>query len=390
MARNIERIGIIGKGKMGTNIFNYLIDYDLVTVWICKTEQDKEELENGFEKKLNKLAKRGLLSKQEYLEQKNKVVFSCRLDDAVSCDMIIECITENEKKKRKLFAALNTIVKNDCILTSNTSSISLSTLYHDCDRKHNCAGLHFFYPVQFKNIVEINTTGYCDSETIDALKCFVASINKRFLVLPEPGNFLLNKLITNVQAQAYLLYEKNILSMQQIDELVKSKLFPIGLFEFMDTVGVPIMMTSATNYTAESDNRKFCAPWIDKMKQLVEQGHSFYSYQSMNMKGPVSEDEHSEDIAWQEYKNNALDKLTCIYLNAVFNAISEQYCTESEIDYAMREYMGAEQGPIHLANKIGHENLYGMLLNHYKKTNEQIYFPSSAIKQKAELNHGKV
>lgn len=382
MLEDISRIAIIGNGKMGTNIFYYMLNYSYPVVWICHKNPEREVLRHVFSKKLDKMVKSGLLTGKKCVELKNNIIISSDLHDVASCDMIIECITEYPEKKRQLFASLGEIVKNDCMVTSNTSSISLRKMYENYDRKENCAGLHFFYPVQVKNIVEINTTTHCHCDAIDKLKRFVASINKKALVLPESGNFILNKLMINFQAHAYLLYEENILSMQEIDDLVQHHLFPTGVFKFIDAVGLNIMLPAVINYSEHSTNKMLYQPWINRMEDLVKDGHSFASYEKMRGSDPVPGNKRLDDLSHDKYKKKALEKLTSLYLNSVFDVIAHEYCTEAEIDYAMGEYMGVEQGPVGLAAEIGFDKLSSMLVKYYKETGDQAFFPSSAILKK--------
>ena len=381
MARDIQRVGIIGKGKMGANIFDYLTNCGLSLVWVCKKAEDAELLEKKFQKKLEKMERRGLLSSCQYSERNKNIRISGHLDDLRDCDLVIECITEELDKKKTLFQALNSFSKHDCIFTSNTSSISLKQIFQNCDRKHRCAGLHFFYPLQYKNIIEINTIGGSDSETIAALKSFANRIDKQYLVLPEPGNFALNKVFLNLQAQAFRLYTETILSMKEIDELIKRHLFPIGAFEFMDAVGVSIMLTATKNYTAPSPDKAFYQPWINKMKQLVASGEDFYSSRDKVTAGGNTS---VTEAARQACQKEALAKLTGLYLNAAHEVVVQEYCTESEIDHALREYMGAEMGPMRIAAEMGYANLHALLLSQYHQTGEAAYFPSAAITHKLE------
>ena len=328
------------------------------------------------------MTRRGLLSDSQFRERTKNIRISGRLDDLEDCDLVIESITEDLDKKKALFQALNSVARHDCIITSNTSSIDLKKIFQNCNRKHKCAGLHFFYPLQYKNIVEINTTDVTDSETIAALKQFADRIGKQYIVLPEPGHFALNKVFLNFQAQAYRSCTETILSLKEIDDLVKRNLFPMGAFEFMDAVGVSILLTATKNYTAPSPDKAFYQPWINKMEQLVASGKNFHNCPELIANDTGGDNNPVHETIYRTCQQEALSKLTGLYLNAAHEVVAQGYCTESEIEHAIREYMGAEMGPIQAAAEMGYGNLYALLLTQYHQTGEAAYFPSVAITDK--------
>lgn len=386
MFQQSQKVGIIGKGKMGNDIFNYLLPYDYSIVWICRKQKDREELQKSFDRKLQRMLKRGAIDESIYYTKKKNVIISNTLDDVISCDIIIESITEDLQGKKDLFTYISPLVNKKCILTTNTSSISLIKIFKEHELKKRAVGLHFFYPIKFKNIVEINTTDYSDDETIAILKKFLHSIDKRYIILPNSDNFILNKILADIQAQAYHLYEENILSIQEIDEMIKDYLFPVGIFEMMDSVGLNTILVSIKNYCKEKTNRKFYTPLINKIENLVRHGHmgiqygrGFYIYSNGKKHCIPSNKDRLEEKSLKEYKKKALDKITAIFLNDVFKAIHKGYCSKSEIDYAVKEYMGMEKGPLALVMDIGYDVLFDKLSVYYNETGEQVYSPSPEI-----------
>ena len=146
----IKKIGIIGSGKMGADIFNYLSDYNYNLYWFILFEEEKDKLQKSFSKKISRQLKHGLISKVQY-NSKNDFILTNRLNDLVNCDLIIESIVEEKNEKLKLFRDLQQIVSKECIVASNSSSILPSLL----SKSSPVIGMHFFYPVSFKNTVEL-------------------------------------------------------------------------------------------------------------------------------------------------------------------------------------------------------------------------------------------
>ena len=165
----LKNIGIIGEGKMGTNLLYYLLDMDFTLTWICSQESDTEKLERTLNKRLTPTWKRGSLMRRGSTTSKKRSLFQTRPEDLADCDLIIEAINEELQAKQNLFQVLDSVVSPECILTSNSSSINPSDLVPSEKRKDKFAGLHFFYPVALKNIVEVIKTPDTSKETLKKL-----------------------------------------------------------------------------------------------------------------------------------------------------------------------------------------------------------------------------
>ncbi|MFH1321788.1 MAG: 3-hydroxyacyl-CoA dehydrogenase family protein [Bacteroidota bacterium] len=353
------KIGIIGEGKMGTNLFYYLIDYNYPLVWVCSQEADEEKLTQTFHKKLKRSLKNKIINKSTHDQKIKSAVISKNLQSLAGCNIIIEAINEDQKQKIDLFKELNSIITENCILSSNTSSIPLSKLAQVIERKDKFVGLHFFYPIAFKNIVEVNTTSNTSPETIENVKEFLSSVKRTSLVLPEKANFILNRLFLDFHVEACRILDEKVLNIKEIDDLVKENIFPIGIFEFFDYVGNDLILFSVINYTKKSDRQDFYQPFINKLKQLVAENKlgiktkcGFYNYKKNEESLHISK----KDITnIDEYKKRIINKLLLLYLDSSFDIVLKGYCGPDEIEYAVKEYMGCEKGPVSLANEIGYK-----------------------------------
>ena len=123
----IQKVGIIGEGKMGTGIFNYLIDFDIELIWVCSAEADVDKINRQFNKKIKRALDAGIIDRSQYEKLQNTIV-SPDLYSLTDCDLIIEAIPEFLELKKKLFVQLDRIVKPESIFftrfLSRTSSNS--------------------------------------------------------------------------------------------------------------------------------------------------------------------------------------------------------------------------------------------------------------------------
>jgi 3-hydroxybutyryl-CoA dehydrogenase len=333
----MKHIGIIGEGKMGTNLLYYLLDMDFNLTWICSPEADTERLRRFFRKRLERSLEAGIFDDDRFHSILDRVRISKDLADISSCDPIIETISEDEEAKKNLFRQMDRIARPGCIFTSNSSSINPSKLVPSEERKATFAGLHFFYPIALKNITEINLTNDTSQETLAEIQLFLHAIRRRYLVLKERDRFILNRIFLGFQNDAFLLVKDKKATLQQIDRIVRDRFFPLGVFEFFDSVGLDVMLTSVKNYSADDPAPERFIALIRKLEALVSEGKlglktkkGFYTEDVPPDPGSSS---HDDEIARQ--------------LAASYSSSFLQFCLSSgippaEIKTAMDEYFGSD------------------------------------------------
>jgi len=351
-------IGIIGCGKMGTNIFQFLIDFPFRIVLICKSSELAERNWQTFKRKLDRALKYGLFDQQQYNFRISNTVISHSLTELNDCNLVIESISEDLELKKDLFQKLDQIVSQTSILASNSSSIQPSDLIPSSNRKHNTIGLHFFYPVSLTNLMEVNTTNFTSAETLTFLISFLNKLNKFHLIFSETSNFTINKMFLKLQAGCCYLHQYYNLSYANIDALVKETLFPVGIFEFFDHVGTDTMLFAVKNYLKNIDKTEFYQPLLVELESLNKQGklgrksgEGFYSYKD-NYPAENPQAQHEQHSISNDEIKNMLYKW---YLDSIYQLKSENVCTNAEIEHIVKEYLNAFQSPFVLANQIGYK-----------------------------------
>ena len=151
----MNKIGIIGSGAMGNGIAQ-----------VCATagcevlvyDHDPKALENAqkhLSSMMEKLVAKSKLNKEQADAVKNSVRYVSALNTLADRELVIEAVVENLEIKKQLFAHLEQIVGSDCILASNTSSLSITSIASACDRPDRVIGIHFFNPAPLMALVEI-------------------------------------------------------------------------------------------------------------------------------------------------------------------------------------------------------------------------------------------
>jgi 3-hydroxyacyl-CoA dehydrogenase len=367
-------IGVIGSGHMGSEIAYFLHDLNFNLVWICIDEEERHRLVALFDRKIDRLLRNGAIDQDEIIQKKHAMKISCSLRDISSCDIIIEAIDENATAKTKLFTALEPFLGASARVVTNTSSITPSRLVGNGALRYRFAGLHFFSPVKMKNIVELIITEYTDNNTIATLRDFISAIGKSRLEMPEEESFVLNRLFLDIQAQAVRLHRDNKIDIKVIDHIIKESIFPRGVFEFFDDVGIDVMCQSVINYTAPIHDRTFYDPLLDFLADLLSRnrlgrksGSGCYNY-------PANGD--TVALPGKQIQEEITTLLQAIYINSVFKVLEKKIWSRDDIEFAVKEYMDLDQGPMELADKIGHGAIRELLTNHYNKTAFKAYRPS--------------
>jgi len=351
----ISKIGIIGAGKLGTDIFNYLSNSPFQITMVCFSAEEAEKTHNSWLRKQKRQLKHGLIDEHTFNDNLSRINCISELKGLSDKDLIIECIFEDQKLKSELFKELNQLSSADTIFASNTSSIPLATLIPSETRARKFVGLHFFYPVALKNLVEVNTTQHTETETLNTVTHFLNQINKYHLILDKNNSFLINKLFLKLQAGTYNLHIEENIPVKLLDNMIKEFLFPVGVFEMIDHVGIDVVYTSALNYTRDIAEKSFYTPWLEGMKQLldrnalgVKSGKGFYDYSSGDSEADV--------FLPENLKTYIRDRMYQYYLAPLFEAIKSGILNKKQIDHIVNEYLDTEKSPFDLANEIGYQN----------------------------------
>ncbi|MDA3952864.1 MAG: 3-hydroxyacyl-CoA dehydrogenase family protein [Bacteroidales bacterium] len=270
----IKVVGIIGSGKMGSDIFNYLSDFRYELIWFTRNPDHKETLGKTYHKKIKRQLKHGIIS-QEVFDLRFKYRITNNLSDFAQCDIIIESIIEEPDVKSEIFHQLDKIVKTSCILASNSSSILPSELSENVQRKNRVLGLHFFYPIAFKNVVELISSEFTDDISLEKAKLFLDDIKRFYLEQNEDSAFILNRILLQIQIVAFDIMKELGLGFKQFDDIAKQLVPDFGLFEMMDHVGHNTMYNAIMNYSKkDSDKMKYEPLLIELKKSNSDSGNN--------------------------------------------------------------------------------------------------------------------
>jgi 3-hydroxybutyryl-CoA dehydrogenase len=287
----IKKVGVLGCGLMGSGIaqVSAVAGYDVTVL-----EQEQKFLDKGFagiEKSLTRLAEKPEKSgitpeKAQQARARLKGVTS--QSDLADCDIVIEAIIENVEEKKKMFAALDAMVKKDAIFASNTSSISITEVAAATMRADRFVGLHFFNPVPLMKLVEVVRTIATSGAAFDAAYEFGKSLGKVPVRTSDKTGFIVNRLLVPYLLDAIRAYEEGVGSIPDIDNAMKLGCgYPMGPFTLLDFVGLDTTYYISQVMFDEFRERRFASPAL--LKRLVmagwygrKNGKGFYDYTDPN------------------------------------------------------------------------------------------------------------
>lgn len=367
-------IGVFGSGRMGADIVDYLSDFPVRLTWICVSEEEREKARREYQKKIGRRHRNGLMDDALFELRKKSSAISSSPAECAGCDIIIEAIIEDADAKRKLFAEIEAHARGDTVIVSNTSSINLSRLIENTVRRERFAGLHFFFPVRYRDIAELVLTDHTDAAAAGKLRQFLSFLGRFYLEMGERDAFILNRVVLECQAQACRFCEEGAFMPRDIDGIVKQSLFPAGIFELFDSVGIDVVYRSVVNYTERLSGREFYMPMLRALQSLVSSGRlgrkngaGFYDYNETDAR---AEDRPAGDAT------GAGLLLHAIYVNSALKALERGIWRREDLEYALAEYTGARAGPFARAGEPAKGEMRAVLTEHYKKTGFEAYRPS--------------
>ncbi len=337
---------------MGTNLFYYLLDFDFTLVWICSQEADIDKIRKTFLKKIKRSLDNNLVSQSRFETLQKEVTITKDIAELATCELIIETIFENASLKRRLFKAIDPIVPVSTILATSSSSVNPCELLPACIRKRSFIGLHFFYPVALKNIVEFIVTDDTSWQTQETVEKFLQAINRKYMILNEKDGHILNRIFLDFQNEAFLIATQENHSFREMDRIVRKYFFPTGAFEFMDSVGIDIMLASVKNYVRTYPHKDYYLPLIHHLEKMVSEGKTgmkasegFFSYppeQGTSERGRVLDN----DPVDEEIRK----RLSFTYISAVKRFAAQSKCNIQDLNDAIREYFGIDNGPLDIVS----------------------------------------
>lgn len=280
----MKKVGVVGCGLMGSGIaqMSALNGYATTVV-----EINDEILKKGLasiDDWLEKGKKRGKVTDEQVAAVKKNLSSSTQLSALKDCDIVVEAVTENTELKKKVFKQLSEVVRDDAILATNTSSISVTELATVVKNPERMVGMHFFNPVPIMKLVEIIKGLATTDAVVAASREYALSLGKEPITCPDTPAFVVNKLLIPYLLDAVRMVQDGIATPEDVDKaMVHGCGYPMGPITLLDYVGLDTTLHAADVMYAEFREPKYASPVL--LRRMVQagrwgrkNGRGFYDY----------------------------------------------------------------------------------------------------------------
>lgn len=234
------KVTVIGAGTMGNGIAQVFAQSGHEVVLTDIIQPVLEKAKGTISKSLERLASKNLISEDPDVIKK-RILFTGNIEDGAKSDVYVEAIVEKVELKREILKKISEISREDSIISSNTSSISINFLSSFVKHPEYFLGMHFFNPPPVMKLIEIVTGLRTSDETVRRVQEISRGLGKEPVVVRDYPGFVANRILMPLLREAIVALEEGVASKEDIDKTIKLGLnHPMGPLELADFVGLDV------------------------------------------------------------------------------------------------------------------------------------------------------
>ena len=281
----MERVGVVGSGIMGAGIAEVAARSGCDVVVREVTTELADAGRDRIAASLERAVTRGKLADADRDATLARIRTTTSLDDLADRDLVIEAVVEDEPTKTALYRELSAVVRPDCVLASNTSSIPISRLAAAAQGPERVLGMHFFNPVPVLPLVELVPSLRTGQSTVDAARAFAEDrLGKKAVLCKDRAGFVVNALLVPYLLAAIRMVEAGVATAEDVDTaMVAGANHPMGPLALTDLIGLDTTAAVAVSMYEEFKEPLYAAPPL--LLRMVEagllgrkSGQGFFSY----------------------------------------------------------------------------------------------------------------
>ena len=292
----IKNIAVIGAGTMGNGIAHVFAQNDFSVNLVDISSAQLEQAMNTIKKNLSRQVEKNLIS-EEIKEKAINNIFTFTLikDGVQNCDLVIEAATENEDLKLKIFKELDEAAPKDCILATNTSSISITKIASVTKRPSQVIGMHFMNPVPVMKLVEVINGYATDKNIANTIIELAKQIGKIPCEVNDYPGFVANRILMPMINEAIYCLHQNVAGVKEIDTVMKLGMaHPMGPLQLADFIGLDVCyFILKVMHEGFGEAKYFPCPLLANMISAnnlgLKTGEGFYQYTPGSKELVVSE-----------------------------------------------------------------------------------------------------
>ncbi len=374
------QIGVIGAGTMGAGIAQVAAQAGHKVVLTDNNAEQLLKAENQINTSLDKLVEKGKIAEAFAQEVKANLSYSIHLYEHQDAALVIEAIVENLTVKHELFKQLEQIVSQQCVLASNTSSLSIASIGACLQNPSRFLGIHFFNPATLMPLVEVIPGVATSAEITHSIETLITNWNKTVVVCKDTPGFIVNRVARPFYGEALRIYEEGLADFATIDwAMTQMGGFKMGPFTLMDYIGNDINYTvTETVFAAFYYDPRFKPSFTQKRHMEAgflgrKTGRGFYDY-SENAQASAA----NEDYQLGTY---IFERIIVLLINEAADAVFMQVASPTAVDLAMTKGVNYPKGLLAWADELGPAWVLEKLENLFEEYGEDRYRPNPLLRK---------
>lgn len=376
----MTNVGIIGAGTMGIGIAQVAATNGC-KVWVYDANAKQVETATvGLEKTLTKLVDKQKISAEKMTEILANISIATELKDFKDCELVIEAIIENKEIKTKVFTELEKHVSESCVIGSNTSSISITSLGAELQKPERFIGIHFFNPAPLMPLVEVIPSLLTERSLAEKIYDLMKDWGKTPVIAKDIPGFIVNRIARPYYGEGLRIVEENIATVEQVDEAMKTiGNFKMGPFELMDLIGVDVNFSvTKTVYNEYFYDPKYKPSLLQQRMSEAKlhgrkTGKGFYDY-SEGAEKPVAQ---KDETLYQQIFLRIISML----INEAVEAKRLGVANDEDLELAMQKGVNYPKGLLAWGKEIGYAKISETLQSLYEEYQEERYRQSPLLRK---------
>jgi 3-hydroxybutyryl-CoA dehydrogenase len=346
------KIGVIGSGSMGSGIAQVAATAGHEVLLYDNNPTALERAQDKLQKTLNRLVEKGRMDDPTAKAIFGRIYFVDNMLAFTDAGLIIEAIVEDLSVKKSVFGQLEDITNDQCILATNTSSLSVTAIASACDKPERVLGIHFFNPAPLMKLVEIVPAIQTNPTIVEQCQQLIESWGKLVVIAKDTPGFIVNRVARPFYGEALRIYEEGIADVATIDwAMTEIGGFRMGPFTLMDFIGndvnykVTELVFAAFYYDpryrpAFTQKRLAEAGWLGK-----KTGKGYYDYaEGAEKPAPTKDPQLGQSI---------VNRIVAMLINEAADALYLNVASAEDIDTAMTKGVNYPKGLLRWADEMG-------------------------------------
>lgn len=374
------KISVLGAGSMGSGIAQVAAQSGHEVVLVDTNQDALDKAKGKLAKIMARLVEKGKFGQDIADGIQNRITYSTQMDDFANSGMVIEAIIENLEIKQKVFKTIEGIVDENCILATNTSSLSVASIAAAVEKSERVIGIHFFNPAPLMPLVEIIPAVQTDAAVTNAARDLVDSWKKVTVLAKDTPGFIVNRVARPFYGEALKIYEEGVADFATIDwAMTELGGFRMGPFTLMDYIGNDINYTvTETVFKAFYYDPRYRPSFTQKRHSEAgwygrKSGRGYYDYSEGVAKPIPSQDKNLGETI--------LNRILVLLINEAADAVFLDIASAKDVDLAMTKGVNYPKGLLAWGNEMGLDKVLEQLDHLYAEYGDDKYRASVLLRR---------